>query len=96
MRNFLLGACMLASAASALFFLRFWRRTHDRLFLIFALAFFVLSANRIAQAFVPAGTEARTLIYCVRLAAFVLILVAIFDKNRDKNRDKDSLGDGRP
>lgn len=90
MRNFLLGACMLASAASAVFFLRFWRRTHDRLFLIFALAFFVLSANRVAQAFVPAGTEARTLIYCVRLAAFVLILVAIFDKNRDASR-----GDGR-
>ena len=51
---FLLLAGMIAIgfAVAGLFFFRFWSETHDRLFVFFALAFFVLSANRIALAFV--------------------------------------------
>jgi len=72
------GALLMGYAVAGLFFLRFWRETHDRLFGFFALAFFLLSIQRL----VIATTDTSSLIYLVRLAAFVVILVAIVDKNR--------------
>jgi hypothetical protein len=78
----LLGALVMASAVIALFFLRFWRDTRDRLFLMFSLAFWVLAANWLGLGLVAQQEDARTLLYVVRLLAFVLILVAVVDKNR--------------
>ena len=77
------GAVILASLLVGLFFLRYWKSTRDRLFLIFAVAFAVLAANRTALAFL-ADDETRTYIYWLRLLAFLLILVAIIDKNRSR------------
>ena len=37
--DFLSGAVTLGFLVAATFFLRFWRRTHDRLFIAFAAAF---------------------------------------------------------
>lgn len=83
MTEFLSGASFLAAVAIALFFLRFWRETGDRFFALFALAFAVFSANRVALTFVDAEDEAtRTWIYVVRLVAFLLIIAAIVEKNR--------------
>jgi peptidoglycan/LPS O-acetylase OafA/YrhL len=65
----------------ALFQLRFWRRTRDRLFLLFAIAFAVLAVNRVALAAVEAS-ETTTYLYMVRLASFCIILAAIWDKNK--------------
>jgi hypothetical protein len=81
---FLLLAGMIAMgfAVAGLFFFRFWSETHDRLFVFFALAFFVLSANRIALAFVVREDEIHTMLYWVRFLAFLFILIAIIDKNR--------------
>ena len=39
------GALVLACLACALFFLRFWTESRDRLFAFFALAFTVLGIN---------------------------------------------------
>jgi hypothetical protein len=78
----LMGAIAMASAVAALFFLRFWRDTGDRLFAIFSTAFFLLGTTRIGLALSQTHTEAQTYWYWVRLAAFLLILVAIIDKNR--------------
>jgi hypothetical protein len=85
MEQFISGAIMMAYLISGLFFLRFWRETHDRLFLIFSLAFWALSINRLAFLYIDEESEARTLLYLIRLLAFTLILIAIIDKNR-KNR----------
>jgi hypothetical protein len=82
MRLFILGAGAMACAIAGLLFLRFWRRTQDRFFLLFALAFWVLSLNRVGLALIKPVTEPHNYLYGVRLAAFVLILVAIADKNR--------------
>jgi O-antigen/teichoic acid export membrane protein len=82
MIDFLSGAAALASAGIALFFLRYWRDTRDRLFAIFALAFAIFAVNRIILAALDEADEARTIVYLSRLAAFVLIIVAIVDKNR--------------
>jgi hypothetical protein len=86
MIQFIAGASTVASGVIALFFLRFWRDTGDRLFAIFSLAFAVFAANRIVLTVLDETDEARTYVYLIRLAAFALILVAIIDKNRGSDR----------
>ncbi len=71
----------MGSLAAGLFFLRFWRQSRDRLFLIFGVSFFIFAVNRFLLALVDTSSEATTYIYMLRLAAFVLILLAIVDKN---------------
>ena len=66
----------------AVCFLRFWRQTTDRLFLLFALAFALLGANTLLLAAINPAHESRHLIYLIRLAAFLVIIIAIADKNR--------------
>jgi len=89
--QFLLGAIVACCGVAGLFFLRFWRKTGDRLFAIFAVAFWTLGANWLALALVERN-EARTWLYVVRLLAFLLILWGIVDKNRARRparRDSD-------
>jgi Family of unknown function (DUF5985) len=76
------GAITMGYAVVGLFFLRFWRETRDRLFLIFAIAFWILSAQRVALVFSRHMAETGTGLYLARLFAFLLILAAIIDKNR--------------
>jgi hypothetical protein len=81
MFEFLAGASVLAAAAIALFFLRFWRDTGDRLFLIFSLAFGVFAVNRALLSALGDESEAQTAVYLARAVTFALIAVAIVDKN---------------
>lgn len=83
LNQFLLGVLVMAAATAGVFFLRFWRKTHDRLFLIFALAFWLLGMNWLLLAFVRAD-ETRTWLYVLRLVAFCLIIYGIVDKNRQR------------
>jgi hypothetical protein len=80
--DFLSGAVALGFAACALFFLRFWKRTGEELFLAFAVAFLLLGAGQTILALANIPTEERGSIYLLRLLAFLLILIAIFRKNR--------------
>ena len=81
LNQMLLGAIALGFFVIALFFLRFWREGRDRFFLLFSLSFCVEGCNRIALALTPRPNEGTPTIYLVRLAALLLILVAIMDKN---------------
>jgi Fe2+ transport system protein B len=81
LNEFMLGAIVLACMVAGATFLRFWRRTRDRLFAIFAIAFWTLGANWLVLAFTNQD-EVKTWLYVVRLLAFVLILGGIIDKNR--------------
>ncbi len=83
----LLGALVMACAAAGLFFLRFWRKTRDRLFAIFAISFWLMGVNWLALSFTSADAEFRPALYLIRLVAFVLILYAILEKNR-ASRDR--------
>lgn len=80
--DFLSGAVALGFAACALFFLRFWRRTREELFLAFAIAFLLLGTGQTILALANIPTEERGSIYLIRLIAFLLILLAIYRKNR--------------
>lgn len=76
------GAMAMAYAVCGLFFLRFYKDTADRLFLIFAVAFSLLAAQRTLLTVLAGRPDAHLALYVVRLLAFVLILAAIVDKNR--------------
>lgn len=82
MEEFMMGAIAMGSAIAALFFLRFWRETGDRLFVMFSISFLLLGITRVGLLLSPDATEGETHWYWVRLVAFLLILVAIVDKNR--------------
>jgi hypothetical protein len=87
--TFLTGGTAMACLAIGLYFLRSWRRTGDRFFLIFGLAFWVFAANRVALVSIGDENEAvRTGVYVIRLAAFLLILAAIVDKNLRSTRSR--------
>ena len=65
------------SVAWAGFFLRFWKNTHDRLFVFFAVAFWLLGINWLALA-IARRDEPQTALYLVRLFAFVVLLIGIW------------------
>lgn len=75
---------MVGYLAIGYFFLRFWQKTRDRFFVIFAAAFWILTVERLILVATRPEDELRPYVYFVRLAAFVLIIWAIIDKNRPK------------
>jgi len=81
---FLNGATAMACAVAALFFARFRRRTADPLFGRFAVAFALLGVHWTALALTAPSYEFRPLLYGVRLAAFLVILFGIWEKNRSR------------
>jgi hypothetical protein len=82
MKDVVAGAMIMGCFTVALLFLRFWKKTRDRLFAMFAAAFAMMAVNRIILSALDQESEMRTPVYVARLLAFVLILVAIIDKNR--------------
>lgn len=82
--DFLSGAVAFGFIVCALLFLRSWRRTNEDLFLSFALAFVLLGAAQSVLALSNLATEHRGSLYVIRLAAFLLILFAIYRKNREE------------
>lgn len=86
MNDFLSGTLVVMSVAIGLYQLRFWRKSQDRLFLYFAVAFFLMAINRFALFVVDEESESRTYFYVVRLIAFLLIIWAIVEKNRAARR----------
>jgi uncharacterized membrane protein HdeD (DUF308 family) len=80
-QSFLLGVIATTSFTAGLFFLKFWKQTHDSLFLAFGAAFIIEGLNRCAILFVDNPSEGSPFTYIVRLFAFVLILSAILRKN---------------
>jgi len=82
----LAGAIIMGFLVAGLFFLRFWSRTKDRLFLMFALAFWLLALNHAIVAFGDVPREELSWVYLLRLGAFSLIILAIVLKNIESRR----------
>jgi hypothetical protein len=79
--DFLTGAVTLAYIVASMYFVHFWRRTADRLFLAFAVAFALLALNQLAVFALGVDDERYNYAYILRVLGFVLILLAIVDKN---------------
>ena len=80
--DFLSGGITMGFVIAGLFFLRFWKRTREGLFLAFAFAFWLLGLAQAVLSFTNIPVEERSWLYLLRLAAFALILVSIGFKNR--------------
>lgn len=80
--DFLSGAITTGFVVAGFFFLRFWKRTHEGLFLAFAAAFWLLGLAQALLTFTDIPVEERSWLFLLRLAAFSLILVSIWRKNR--------------
>lgn len=76
------GAIIMGYAVAAVFFLKFWRRTADNLFLAFAAAFLLLAATPLLTAVLEVPREEQSPFYLLRLLAFLIIIVAIIGKSR--------------
>jgi Family of unknown function (DUF5985) len=84
MIEFLAGAVTLGFAAAAAFFFSFWRKTADRLFLAFGVAFLLFALNQLLSHVLTVVNEPTSLVYILRILGFVIIIVAIVDKNVQK------------
>lgn len=80
--DFLSGFVSCGFLVTGLFFLRFWRRSGDGLFVWFAIAFWLLGAGQTILTLSGIPMEERSSIYLIRLAAFLVILFAVVRKNR--------------
>lgn len=73
--------CALALVA-AMAFLRTYVRTADRFFIFFSAAFAIFGLTQLWLGIADAPELNRPFAYVPRLVAFLLILIAILDKNR--------------
>lgn len=80
--EFLWGALWIATWVVALFFVRFWTLSRDRLFLMFGIAFGLLGAHWLGLGLIAPSLETRHYFYLLRLAGFLVLIAAIVDKNR--------------
>jgi hypothetical protein len=81
MRGFLFGTNTMGFIVVAVYFLRFWTRTRDLLFLLFSLSFGVQAVAEVAFAFAAVPNESRPEFYWPRMVAYTLILAGIAHKN---------------
>jgi O-antigen/teichoic acid export membrane protein len=79
--DFVFGMITMGHVVAGLFFAKFWRRSRDPLFAIFAVAFWLLALNQAIVAALDGPREEQSWAYLLRLAAFILIIVAIIYKN---------------
>lgn len=79
------GAIIMGYAVAAVFFLKFWRRTADNLFLAFAAAFLLMAATPLLTIVLEVPREEQSPFYLLRLLAFLIIIVAIIGKSRRRS-----------
>lgn len=85
LNQFIYGAIMMGSLCNGIFFLKFWRKTGDRFFSLFAASFILLGLERWVLIFIKADNETNSWIFIARMIAFSLIIWAVIDKNRAKS-----------
>ena len=85
---FVYGMVTMGYLVAGLFFMKFWARGRDPLFIIFASAFWLLAAAQILLAILEIPREEQGWVYILRLLAFALIIVAIIHKNISRRIDR--------
>jgi len=82
--TFAAGLLTAGFLVAALFFLKFWQRSKDRLFASFAFAFLLMAANSAAPVLMNIPDVDQPMVFLLRLAAFLLIIIAVLRKNVGK------------
>jgi hypothetical protein len=78
------GGIAVAFGMIGVCFVRFWRSSRIKLFLLFAIAFFLLTIERVVLLLASPTNEFAPYVYVIRLAAFAVIIAAIIDQNRGR------------
>lgn len=81
--TFISGAMFTACLVAGLFFLKFWKRSRELLFLLFCIAFWIFATERVVLILLQA-TENKAFIYLLRLSGYLCIIAAIVLKNRPR------------
>jgi hypothetical protein len=89
MASFLNGGATMACLAIALFFLRFWCESRDRLFVWLASGFLAFAINYGVLGAVPSADERQAYLIALRLVGFVAVIVGVVLKNRAPGRSSD-------
>lgn len=84
MATFLSGMIAAGYLISALFFLRFWRRTGDSLFAIFGLSFMLFAISQSLSVSFDFLHDDKTVVFILRFIGFGLLVVGIARKNLHK------------
>jgi hypothetical protein len=92
---FLLGVIATAFFTTAMFFFVYWRRSHDVLFLSFAIAFAMEAFSDASLLGSAHPNAASRWYYFVRLLSFLIILAGILKKNFGPSERKRSSGKGK-
>lgn len=79
---FFSGMIVMADLVAALFFLKFWKHSRDRLFAYFTAAFLVLAIQRSVLTLGDHSDVVELMTYALRALAFIVIIIGIIDKNR--------------
>lgn len=82
---FLLGFIAACSLVAALFFLRFWRTTRDKLFLGFAAFFLIECGTTVVVLNLNHPNVGNIWLFLLRLLATLAVLGAIMGKNAAHN-----------
>lgn len=82
MNEFLDGIAFAGFLAVSVWFARAWLGSRDRLLLAFAIAFAIFAANRLVLVATDRADEAQTVVYLLRAAGFIVIILAVIDRNR--------------
>jgi len=85
MGTFFHGMITMGFVVAGLFFLRFWRRTADSLFVVFACAFWLLALKEILVAIPGSEQPSQSWAFLPSLGAFGLLIAAILVKNFDRS-----------
>ena len=86
------GAIVMACAVIGVHFIRFWKSSRDPFFLYFAAAFWIQGAQWLYTG-LGSASEYGAVPYLARLFGYVLIVVAILQKNL---AGRDHTGDRKP
>ena len=84
---FLIGVLAALCIVAALFFLKFWRKTRDALFLAFSASFLIRGFNDASRTTMQHPNQASPWSFLVGLASSLLIVIAIVSKNVGRKQD---------
>jgi hypothetical protein len=79
MNQFIWGMNFMGFLLAGLFFLRFWQKAADALFLAFSAAFFLFALDQFFHAY--EANAAENWAFAFRLAGFALLIFAVLRKN---------------
>jgi hypothetical protein len=87
-KYYIWGVLAMGCLVSALFFLRYWRSSRDRLFAFFATAFGLMAVQWTLSALTGTDELDHSHPLLLRILAFLAIIVGISDKNRRERRQR--------